>query len=418
MTDRALERVFREASARIIGVLASRYRDLDLAEDAFADACAKAVATWTDGAPPDDLAAWLYRIAERRLLDELRRRRVRSRLALDAPLPMPDPEALMLNEARVIPDERLRLIFVCCHPAIAVEARATLTLRLICGLSLGEIARAFLVSESALTQRLVRAKRKIAEAGIAFEVPGPEAWAERLDAVLASVEIAYAKAHEDAAGTGEHAGFASEMLALTRVLAELMPKEADVLALAALIRFAEARRPARVDAAGLMVPLSDQDPALWSRVLIDEAERYFEAARVFGRDGVRLLHAAIHRAWCRRRSLAEPPPWADILGLYDRLLVHRDDAVIRLNRIVALAEVEGLGKALASLEALDATALADYLPYHALRADLLRRLGRAKDARDSYDRALALEPNDAERRWLEARLAEVSPGLRLVARRS
>jgi len=418
MTDRALERVFREASARIIGVLAARYRDLDLAEDAFADACAKAVATWADGAPPDDPAAWLYRIAERRLLDELRRRRVRSRLVPDAPLPMPDPEALMLDEARVIPDERLRLIFVCCHPAIAVEARAALTLRLVCGLSLGEIARAFLVSESALAQRLVRAKRKIAEAGIAFEVPEPEAWAERLDAVLASVEIAYAKAHEDAAGTGPHAGFASEMLALTRVLAELMPKEADVLALAALIRFAEARRPARVDAAGLMVPLSDQDPAHWSRVLIDEAERYFEAARVLGRDGVRLLHAAIHRAWCRRRSLAEPPPWADILGLYDRLLVHRDDAVIRLNRIVALAEVEGLGKALASLEALEATALADYLPYHALRADLLRRLGRAKDARDSYDRALALEPNDAERRWLDARLAEVSPGLRLVAKRS
>jgi RNA polymerase sigma-70 factor, ECF subfamily len=186
---------------------------------------------------------------------------------------------------------------VCCHPAVAADGRAALTLRLVCGLSTAEIARAFLVSEPTLAQRLVRAKRKIAEAGVPFEVPGPEAWPERLDAVLSTLEVAYAKAHEDAAGAGPHAGYASETLELTRVLAELLPEEPEALALAALVRYAEARHPARLDGEGAMVPLSEQDSALWRRPLIEEADAHLGRA-IAARRGRRA------RVWFRPPSTA------------------------------------------------------------------------------------------------------------------
>ncbi len=235
----------------------------------------------------------------------------------------------MTDNAELIPDERLRLVFVCCHPAVAAEARAALTLRLVCGLSTAEIARAFLVPEPTLAQRLVRAKRKIAEAGVPFEVPPPKTWPERLDAVLSTLEVAYAKAHEDAAGAGPHAGYASEMLELTRVLAELLPQEPEALALAALVRYAEARRPARLDAEGAMVPLSEQDPALWRRPLIEEAGAYLRRATLATQEPLspRVVKGAIHGVWCARRSLAEPPPWRGVLALYDALLACRDDPV-------------------------------------------------------------------------------------------
>ncbi len=267
----ALDRIVREAAARIIAALAARYRDLDLAEERFAEACARAAAAWRTSVPgrPD---GWLYRTADRIALDSLRKRSVRDRLLPDPCEPEPTMEDQMLDETSLIPDQRLRLIFVCCHPAVASDSRAALTLRLVCGLDTNEIASAFLVSESTLAQRLVRAKRKIAEAGVSFEIPGPQLWSERLEAVLSTLEIAYSKAHEDAAGVGRHAGFSEEMLELTRLLAELLPEEPDVLALAALVRFAEARRPARIDAERYMVPLSLQDPALWRRDLIAQGD--------------------------------------------------------------------------------------------------------------------------------------------------
>jgi RNA polymerase sigma-70 factor, ECF subfamily len=397
----ALDRVAREASARIVGALAARFRDLDIAEEAFAEACAQAAEAWPRDGVPYDPAGWLYRTAEHRALDARRRRSVRERLVPEAPPPEPTAEDVMIDDARLIPDERLRLIFICCHPAVAAEARAALTLRLVCGLSTGEIARAFLVAEPTLAQRLVRAKRKIADAGVPFEVPGPEAWSERLDAVLSTLEIAYAKAHEDAAGAGAHAGYASEMLELTRVLAELLPDEPETLALAALVRYAEARRPARLDEHGAMTPLSVQDPALWRRPLIEEADDYLERASALDRGGPRGLQAAIHGAWCRRTSLAQPPPWRGVLSLYDLLLAQRDDPVVRLNRAVALAEIAGVEAGLSAVDALDGEALAGYLPYHAVRADLLRRAGRAAESGAAYDAALALGPAPAERMWLE-----------------
>jgi RNA polymerase sigma-70 factor (ECF subfamily) len=398
----ALDRAARECGGRIVAALAARYRDLDLAEEGFAEACARAAAAWPERGTPANPAGWLYRTASRHALDLLRRRAVRDRLAP----PIAEQVEDEMEDRLFIPDERLRLIFVCCHPAIAPDARAALTLRLVCGLSTREIARAFLVAEPSLAQRLVRAKRKIAGAGIPFEVPSPGQWPERLESVLSTLEIAYSKAHEDAAGSGEHAGYAEEVLHLTAILVELLPREPELLALAATVRYAEARRPARVKG-GAMVPLSDQDPRLWRTPLIREADILLAKAGALPPPGPRLLQASIHAAWCARRDLAQPPPWARILDLYDALLLHRDDPIVRLNRAVALAEVAGADAALAELDRLEAAGLESFLPWHAVRADLLRRTGRGAEALAAYDAALALGPADAERIWLELRRAGV-----------
>lgn len=405
MRAAVLEETFRVAGGRIRAALAARYRDLDLAEEAFAESCLKAVRAWGDDGQdlPRDPAAWLYRVAERAALDILRRRRTRAANRPDEPEPEPTAEDRLASDDAVIPDERLKLIFVCCHPAVAADSRAALTLKMVCGLSTEEVARAFLVSETTLAQRLVRAKRKIAEAGVSFEVPGPEHWAERLAAVLSTLEIAYAKAHEDAAGSGRHAGFAREMLEVTALLTEMLPQEAEVLALAATMRFAEARRPARMDAEGVMVPLAEQDPALWSRPLIEEARRYCGRALGISGPGPRILQMMIHALWCGRKTRVDPPPWKAVLAAYDLLVELRDDAIIRINRAVALAEVKGAEQALAELDGLDAEALAEFLPFHAARADLLARQGRANAALEAYDRALSLSPGEAERRFLERR---------------
>jgi RNA polymerase sigma-70 factor (ECF subfamily) len=395
-----LDAVLRADGGRITAALAARFRDLDLAEEALAEACARAVAAWAD-TPPANPAGWLYRVATRVTLDALRRRAVRDAADLPPPDPEPTVEDLM-TAAPLIPDERLRLIFVCCHPAIHPDARAALTLRLVCGLSAQEIARAFLIAEPALLQRLTRAKRKIADAGVPFEVPGPDHWPERLDAVLSTLEVAYAHAHADGAGTGRHAGYAEEMLGITATLAAMLPTESEVQALAATVCFAEARRPARVDAAGVMVPLAEQDPRAWDTTLIAAGRRYL-AGVLMHPLGARGIQTLIHAEWCARDSLADPAPWPAILTLYDSLLARRDDPLTRLNRAVALAEVRGPSTALDEVDALSHAGLAGYLPYHALRADLLARLGLADAACQAYDAALALGPTGAERRWLECR---------------
>ncbi len=399
MTE-ALDSAVRAAAGRVTAALAARFRDLDLAEEAFAEACAVAARTWIAAGAPADPAGWLYRVALRQAIDALRRRGVRERFKPEPPDPEPTAEDQLASDTRVIPDDRLRLIFVCCHPAMAPDARAALTLRLVCGLSAEEIAAAFLVPTPTLLQRLTRAKRKIAAAGVPFEVPGPHAWPERLEAVLTTLEVAYAKAHEDAAGESAHAGFAQEIMGLTALLAELMPQEGEVLGFAALVCYAEARRPARLSSEKRMVPLSEQDPSLWSRSLIHDGDRYLHRAHNLGAFGSRALSAAIHGVWCSRRSLDDPAPWPAILRLYDAMLAERDDVIVRLNRAVAMAEVAGPQAALDEINSMPTRTVEPFQPWHAVRADLLRRLGRRTESRDAYDRAIALAPGPAERAWL------------------
>lgn len=388
----------------MIAALAARFRDLDLAEEAVAEAWAAAVSTWRTSVP-DDPAAWLYAVAVRRALDLRRRARTRADAVFDPPAPDPTPEELLMAADHPVPDERLRLIFVCCHPALAPEARVALTLKTVGGLSVERIARAFLVPEPTLAQRLVRAKAKIKAAGVPFDIPGRDAWPERLSAVLATLEIAYAQAHEDAALAGEAAEFGLEVVRLSGVLAELLPEEPEVLALAALVRLAEARRPARLDQHGAMIALGDQDVALWDAPLNAAGEALLARAAVLDGRGPYQIMAAVHAAHASRARTGATP-WPAILQLYDALWIFRPTAVTAVNRAVALAEVQGPLAGLTALaEAADGRTIEAWLPFQAARAALLARAGRTAEAAAAYDAALALDPGPAERLYLQGRRA-------------
>jgi len=389
------------ARPKVVAALAARLRDLDLAEDAFADATAAALTAWPLQ-PPRDPAAWLWRAAFRRAIDARRRAATRERAVFDPAEPAPTPEEVLMAADEPIPDERLRLIFVCCHPAIALDARAALTLKVVCGLSTERLARAFLTTESAMLQRITRAKRKIREAGVPFEVPAREAWPERLEAVLATLEIAYAQAYEDAALVGDAAGFAREVLRLSAILAELASDEPEVLGLAALVRFAEARRPARLDDAGAMVPPDQQDVALWRRDIIEEGARLLDRAANLRRTGPRQVMATIHAAHLSRAE-GRPTPWRDIAALYDVLLQMRPGVVTAVNRAVAVGEAIGADAGLQAL--MEAEAPPDWLPYQAARAGLCAKAGRTAEAAAALKAALALDPAPAERLFLKRRLA-------------
>ncbi|HEY2356295.1 MAG TPA: DUF6596 domain-containing protein [Phenylobacterium sp.] len=402
--ERALDRAVREAGDRIRAALAIRFRDLDMAEEAFAFASLKAVETWTRDGPPRDPAAWLYAVGRRRAFDIGRRAKVRGAAIHDAPEPEPDPETILMAAFEPIPDERLRLIFICCHPALAPEARIALTLRTLCGLSVERIARAWLTTEVAMLQRLTRAKRKIRQTRIRFEIPGPEAWGERLDAVLATLEIAYAQAYEDAAGASDAAELAGETLRLSGLLAELVPDEPEVLGLAALIRLTESRRPARLDPTGAAIPLSEQDMALWDGELIAQAVALMRRAAALGRSGPYQLMAAIHAAHASRLETGVTP-WSDIVALYDVLLSVRPSPLAEVNRAVAVAEAQNAEAGLAALAAVDGPeGLTRWLPYQAARAGLFAKAGRQAEAAEALRAALALRPAPAERIFLERRL--------------
>ncbi|HEX4712805.1 RNA polymerase sigma factor [Phenylobacterium sp.] len=403
--ERVLAQAVREAGDRIRAALAIRFRDLDMAEEAFAFASLRAVETWPRDGVPRDPAAWLYSVGRRRAFDIGRRAKVRGTAVHDAPEPTPDPETILMAAFEPIPDERLRLIFICCHPALAPEARIALTLRTLCGLSVARIARAWLTTEVAMLQRLTRAKRKIRDARIRFEIPEPDAWGERLDAVLATLEIAYAQAYEDAAGASDAAELASETLRLSGLLAELLPDEPEVLGLAALIRLTESRRPARIDAGGAMVPLSEQDVRLWDPRLIAEAVALMRRAADLGRSGRYQLMAAIHAAHASRIETGATP-WGDIVALYDILLTVRPSAVAAVNRAVAVAEAQSAEAGLAALAAVEGPErLNGWLPYQAARAGLCAMAGREAEAAEALKAALALHPAPAERLFLQRRLA-------------
>lgn len=396
------------ARPRVVAGLAARLRDLDAAEEAFAEAALAAVQAWA-GDPPRDAAAWLWRTSWRKALDGKRRAQTRRLAISDEPAPAATPEDLLVAADEPIPDERLRLIFVCCHPAIAPDARAALTLKVVCGLSTERLARAFLVAEAAMLQRITRAKRKVRDAGVPFEVPDRGAWPERLEAVLATLEVAYAQAYEDAALAEEGAPFAREVLRLSGLLAELMPQEPEVLGLAALVRYAEARRPARLDTDGAMIPLDRQDVRLWRRELILEGAELLDRAAAQRRSGARQLLAAIHGAHLARLQTGVTP-WPLIVELYDALLRVRPTAVTAVNRAVAVGALQGPDAGLAALQAVPgAGRLTGWLPYQAARAHLCAEAGLSADAIGAFRAALALQPAAAERLYLERRLAALAP---------
>lgn len=392
-----------EARPRVVAALAARLRDLDLAEDAFADASAAALTAWPLQAPREP-AAWLWRAALRRAIDARRRAGVRERAVLDEPAPAPTPEEALLAAEDPIPDERLRLILVCCHPALSPDARAALTLKVVCGLSTERLARAFFCAEPAMLQRITRAKRKIAAAGVPFEVPGPAAWPERLEAVLTTLEVAYAQAYEDAALAGDAAGFAGEVLRLSGLLADLTPGEPEALGLAALVRFAEARRPARLDDVGAMVPPDRQDVALWRRELIAQGAALLDRAARVGCSGPRQILATIHACHCARIE-GRPTPWGEIAALYEVLATVRPSAATAVNRAVAIGEARGPAAGLAALA--EADGMAAWLPFQAARAHLSAKAGDRRSAAEAYRAALRLGPAPAERQYLEQRLREV-----------
>lgn len=386
------------ARPRVVAALAAQLRDLDAAEEAFAEAAASALAL---GEAPRDVAAWLFVAAKRRALDHVRKARGEARKA-DALAEVTDM-ADILHLPDPIPDERLRLLFICCHPALGAEVRAALALKVICGLPVAAIARLFVVSEPAMFQRITRAKAKVCEAGIAFELPPRRDWPERLGAVLLALELAFTAAYADAGGelsadVGEDLGAEVERLAL--LVAELLPQEPEALGLAALVLLARSRVGARLDAEGAMVPLSRQDPALWDMARIMQARGALDQAARAGRSGPCQVMAAIQLTHARR-AFDGVTDWTVVVALYDVLLALRPNPMVALSRALALAQVEGAEAGLAAIAALPSDRLALARPFHVARADLLAKAGRGEEASAALDAALALGPPRAEALWLE-----------------
>ena len=403
----AAEAAARRSYGKLVAYLAARTRDVAGAEDALAEAFAAALERWPRDGVPERPGAWLLAVARRRDVDAVRRRLTGEAARDHLRLIAEEAEARMTNEE--LPDERLRLMFACAHPAIEPGVRAPLMLQAVLGFDAATIASAFLVSPTAMGQRLVRAKQKIAQAGIPFELPQKEDLPERLDAVLEAVYSAFARGWSDP--TGAHARIselAAEGIWLGRLIGDLMPGEPEALGLLALMLHLEARRGARRSTDGDYVALSAQDTALWDHVLIDEAEALLHRAAKMARPGRYQTEAAIQSAHAARR-LTGKTDWQAIAALYDVLWAMTGSPVVAINRAMAQAETSGPAVALAELDTLATDArLATYQPYWAGRADLCQRVGDQAAARDAYGRAIGLEHDPAVRRFLQDRLAKLA----------
>ena len=399
---------FRLEYGRVVASVLRIVRDVDAAEEIVQEAFARALDAWPLGGIPDRPGAWLLTTARRRALDQLRRaRRAESRagaLAYEAALDAGD-ERPEVTDSETIPDDRLRLIFTCCHPGLPADSRVALTLRLVGGLTTAEIARAFLVPEPTIAQRLVRAKRTIRERALPYEVPGPDDVPARLPTVLAVVYLVFNEGY--AAHTGEaliRHELCEEALRLGRMLVELMPDEPEVLGLLALMELQASRAACRTDAEGNLVLLADQDRTRWDPRRIAAGLECLDRARPLERPGPYQLQAAI--AACHARAASwDATDWGQIADLYDALLEVGPSPVVALNRAAAIGLAHGPAAGLAAVDALDASALRDYHLLPAARADFLRRLGRWTDAAAEYRRAHGLADNARERAFLAARAA-------------
>jgi RNA polymerase sigma-70 factor (ECF subfamily) len=397
----SVERIFREEYGRAVAVLVRVFGDIDLAEEAVQEAFTAAVQRWPESGAPPSPAGWIITTARNHAIDRLRRDAKRADKHAQAALLSNEHESA---EERAVGDERLRLIFTCCHPALSMNAQVALTLRLLGGLTTPEIARALLVPELTLAQRIVRAKNKIRDAGIPYRVPREADLPDRTAAVLAVVYLIFNEGY--AASSGDRLvrdDLCAEAIRLGRVLAELMPDEPEAIGLLALMLLTAARRPARVGADGTLVLLADQDRGAWDRGLIVEGHELVRRCLRRNRPGPYQIQAAINAVHTDAPS-AGATDWPQIVRLYNQLMALAPSPVVELNRAVAVAELDGPA---AALRLVDSLPLRRYHVFHAVRADLLRRLGHAEEARAAYTEAIEQAGNEAERRFLTSARAGV-----------